>query len=173
MQTSDSTLVSDTQGYTITNISTQYTLTAKSTINYTGGALNINSGSIVIADSAHTGYIKITQGSNNYDDIDPTTNITIQGTALTSNTITVSASLGTVITLKDVNIVSSAAPFLITSAAGTVTVDLDGVNILNATAAGFSGLQKTNGGRGCCRIAHNSKHHRHWLPYRHRQRQLV
>ena len=148
VQTVGGTTVSDTQGYAITNISTKYTLTAKSTTNYSGGALNINSGSIVISDSAHNGYITITQGSTIYDDIDPATNITIEGGISTAKTITVSASLGAVITLKDVNIsVNGAAPFDITSTAGAVTVDLNGINILTANTLGFAGLQKANGGR--------------------------
>ena len=133
---------------TITNVNMQYALTAKATANYSGDVLNVNGDSIIINDSANSGYISILQGSTTYDNIDPATNITIEGGIATTNTITVNASLGAVITLKNVNIsTTGTAPLDITSSAGAVTVDLAGANTLQSNTIGFAGLQKANGGR--------------------------
>ncbi len=147
VQTSGSAPFSTSQGYTITNISAPFALTAKSSLNYTG-TLNINSGSIVIENSVNSGFIKITQGMNTFDDIDPAASIMIEGAGLTSNKITIHASCGAAITLNNVNMSTETAPFMITEGAGAVTIDLIGTNILTATSHGYAGLQKANGSKG-------------------------
>ncbi len=148
VQTTDGSTESITRTYTISSINKPYSLTANSMSDLGGSSIVINTGFITIEDDPdHSGRIRVNQGEATRNNIDPKTNITITGSGETTNTITVSASLGAVITLKNVNIVSPTAPFLIATSAGAVTIDLDGTNILKATSNGFAGLQKTNDDR--------------------------
>lgn len=149
VQSAGGSTESTTKTYTIMGIDRSYSLTATSMPDLGGSEISINADAIIIEDDpVNAGKIQIRQGAATRGGIDPTTNIAIKGSGVTPNTITVSASLGTVITLKEVNIVSTTAPFLITSAVGAVTVDLDGANTLEATASGYAGLQKANDGSG-------------------------
>lgn len=130
---------------TIGGINKDYTLTASAVLSYTG-TLDISNGNIEIYNSEANGKIAIKQGGTPIADaqeLDPTANITITGTS--ANAVYITATRGVYVTLKDVSITRSGAPALeVNSASGTVVLDLQGRNVLQAQGGydGKAGLYK-------------------------------
>ncbi len=126
-------------------------LTAVSTAIYTGGDIDINTGSVVISDSATAGKLKIVQGATTWESIDPSQNITVKGGGTqTSNNITISAKLAGAapgsavrLTLKDVNIKWGGPGLEIKSDAGDIELTISGNNSLETSKGDSGAILKT------------------------------
>ncbi|MDD3349395.1 MAG: InlB B-repeat-containing protein [Eubacteriales bacterium] len=121
--------------YTITNLNSNKSLTANAALSFTG-EVNLANGSILIENDGGTGKIRIMQNGTlliGGDNLDPKTNIIIKGTYSGVNGISITATYGAYITLKDVSISGSTALkgcVDIADTAGNVTINLEGSNTL-------------------------------------------
>lgn len=122
---------------TISGIDKNYMLTASAYKPYTGDPFDISGGSISISDSATAGKIKVVQGGITTDNIDPAEAFPITGTSTTNN-ITIEATLGASVMLKDLDIDVAWMAIVITNTAGDVNLLLSGTNILKSIGAAIS-----------------------------------
>lgn len=138
--------------YTISNLSSDRSLTANAAFSF-NGTVDITNGPILIENDnavGHSGKIRIKQGGAtivNGDNLAPNTNIIITGTHSGGNGISVTAGLGAYITLKDVSISGTTALngcVDIANTAGNVTINLEGSNNLTG-AADRAGIYKGEG----------------------------
>lgn len=135
--------VSGASFYTIPNLSGDVTLTASAAAQYSGDPIDIAKGNILIEDDG-SGSIRIKQdGQTDLTGIAPNTNITLTGTANGSRIgVGISATCGVYLTLDALNITNGTQQgywcetFLITSASGTVVLDLKNANALTTTKVG-------------------------------------
>ncbi len=136
---------------TIKTISKNYTLTAAAYVPYTGDPFNLADGQIVIEDdTANAGKIKVTQkkttGDVITDNLDPNAPFVITGTSNINNAISIIASRGATVQLRDVDIQVNGfewSAFNIADTAGPVRLILEGTNVLKSSSSGTA-LKKAN-----------------------------